>query len=101
MALDFHQIDNNEYLFGLEDNQFGQLAEISEEFQIRTGFVIDHYGDFKMSLENQQTLIKIVDNYMAKNDLNKNKAKTLAIIEFRTLLNYFFQKKIVFQLKGD
>jgi len=100
MALDFHRLDN-EYLFGLEDNQFDALAEIFEEFKYRTGFVIDQYGDFKMSLENQQTLIKIVDDYIDKNDLNKNKAKTLAIIELRTLINYFSQKKIALQLKGD
>ena len=101
MALDFHKLDNDEYLFGLEEYHFDLLAEIFEEFKFRTGFAIDQYGDFKMSLENQQALIQIIDDYISKNDLNRNKAKTLAIIEFRSLLNYFSQKKIALKLKGD
>jgi hypothetical protein len=54
-----------------------------------------------MILESQQLLIKIIDGYISKSDLNKNKDRTLAIIEFRTLLNYFHQKDIDFLLKGD
>ena len=101
MAFDFYRQDNNEYLFGLEDNQFENLNEIFNEFKYRTGYVVDQYKDFKMTLENQEAIIKIIDNYINKTDLNKDKAKTLTIIELRTALEYCSDKKIELKLKGD
>ncbi|MBC3539324.1 hypothetical protein ACFSC6_17550 [Rufibacter sediminis] len=101
MALDFYRLDNKEYLFGLNDKQFDELTEIFTDFQYQTGFVIDQYGDFKMTVENQGAIIRIIDRYIDKTDLNKNKSKTLTIIEFRTLLKYYSQRRLELQLKGD
>jgi hypothetical protein len=101
MALDFHRLDNKEYLFGLEDKQFEELSEIFTDFQYQTGLVIDQYGDFKMTVENQETIIRIIDRYIDKNDLNKNKSKTLTIIEFRTHLKGCSQRNLELQLIGD
>ena len=101
MALDFYRLDNKEYLFGLDDKQFKELSEIVTDFHYQTGFVIDQYGDFKMTVENQEAIIKIIDRYIDKNDLNKNKFKTVTIIEFRTHLKLHSQRKLELQLKGD
>ncbi|WP_207534839.1 hypothetical protein [Desertivirga arenae] len=101
MALDFYRRDTQEYLFGLGDQQFHNLQEIFKEFQYRTGLIIDQYGDTVLSIENQQTLIKIIDGFIEKTDLNKDKAKTVSIIEFRGLLNYFITNRVDLQLKGD
>ena len=42
-----------------------------------------------MTVENQETIIRIIDRYINKTDLNKNKPKTLTIIEFRTFFEYY------------
>lgn len=101
MALDFHRLDNNEYLFGLDDKTLDALGEIFEMFTHWTGLVIDPYGDLKLPTENQQTLITIIDKYIEKTDLNKDKAKTSTILEFKGLLKYFIRNKIDLELLGD
>ncbi|KAA9345889.1 hypothetical protein [Adhaeribacter soli] len=101
MALDFYRLDNKEYLFGLEDKQFEELSGIFTDFQYQTGLIIDQNGDFKMTVENQEAIISIIDRYIDKNDLNKNKSKTLTIIEFRTHLKDCSQRKLELQLIGD
>ncbi len=101
MALDFYRQDNKEYLFGLEDQQFHNLTDIFKQFQYQTGLCVDQYSDFKMTVENQTAIMNIIDNYIDKIDLNKNKAKIITIIEFRAFLKYFSNRKIELQLKGD
>ncbi|HRH48851.1 MAG TPA: hypothetical protein PLP23_08865 [Panacibacter sp.] len=101
MALDFHRLDNKKYLFGLDDKTLDALGEIFEMFTHWTGLVIDPYGDLKLPTENQQTLITIIDKYIEKTDLNKDKAKTSTILEFKGLLKYFSRNKIDLELLGD
>ena len=101
MALDFYRKDNKEHLFVLDDNQFEYLIEIFNEFKYQTGLLIDQYGDLKLTIENQKLIIKIIDNYIDKSDLNKNKAKTKTIIEFRTFLKNISKKEVELNLKGD
>lgn len=81
MALDFHRTDNREYLFGLEDKQYKNLNEIFSEFKNWTGISIDPYSDLKLSIENQSTLVKIIDIYIDKTNLNIDKLKIVDIIE--------------------
>lgn len=63
MALDFHRLDNREYLFGLDNNKYKNLYEIFTEYKNWTGFLIDPYSDIKLTIENQKMLIKIIDTY--------------------------------------
>ncbi|MGV3538928.1 MAG: hypothetical protein ACO1OQ_03910 [Rufibacter sp.] len=101
MALDFYRLDKNEIMFGLDDQQFKELDEIFTDFQYQTGLIIDQYGSFKMTVQNQEKIIRTIDRFIDKSDLNKNKAKTLVIIEFRTFLKYCIHKDTGLQLKGD
>ena len=101
MALDFYRLDNNEHLFSLDDATCISLEDIFEAFNHWTGIFSDLYGDVKLSTENQKTLIKVIDNYIEKTNLDHNKRKTTSIIEFRGLLNYFSNKNIDFKMKGD
>jgi hypothetical protein len=101
MALDFYHSGNHELLFQLDNSEFNELIEIFEAFKHWTGLSIDPYNDFNLSVENQQTLVKIIDKYIESTDLNKNKEKTSAIIAFKGLLNYFIAKNIHLELIGD
>jgi hypothetical protein len=101
MALDFHRFPNNEHLFGLDDRSLELLQVIFETFTHWTGLVIDPYGDLRMTVENQQTLITIIEKYVAVTDLNKDKAQTSVILEFRGLLKFFCRQNMDLQLKGD
>jgi hypothetical protein len=101
MALDFHRLDNREYLFGLNDEQYNFVYEIFKTFKHSTGLVIDLHADLQLSIENQLFLIKIIDKYIESNDLNKNKEKTSVIIEFKGLLTFFSNHKINLILFGD
>ena len=53
MALDFHRLDNQEYLFGLDSKKLFSLCEIFTEYERWTGVHIDEYGDTKLSVKNQ------------------------------------------------
>jgi hypothetical protein len=55
----------------------------------------------KLTTENCQTLLDIIDKHIQQSDLNRDKKKTTAILEFRGLLNYFKGKEINFVLHGD
>ena len=101
MALDIHRLDNNEWLWAIENNQYNELSEIFEEFTRRTGLVIEQYGLLVMSTDNQKVIIKIVDKYIEKTDLNKNKKKTFTIIQFGSILQYFCNRNIDLKLVGD
>jgi hypothetical protein len=43
MALDIYRTDNNEYLFGLDDEYYGYLEIIFDQFKKITGIYIDQY----------------------------------------------------------
>ncbi|RDB07401.1 hypothetical protein [Runella aurantiaca] len=101
MALDFYRLDNNEYLFKLEGKELADLAEIFNMFTQWTGLFIDPYGDIKLPLENQEILIRVIDEYITSTDLNKDKAKTSSILGFKGLLLYFTKNKVDLQLKED
>jgi hypothetical protein len=101
MALDFHSLDNNNYLFSLDDKQYDYLSDVFTMFTHWTGLIIDQYGDMRMTTGNQQTLINIIDKYIDTTDLNKDKKKISAILEFKGLLKFFSNKNITFQLSGD
>ena len=101
MALDFHRLDNNEYLFGIEGEHFTCFLPILEIFYQCTGLEIDQYKDMQLTKENGQALLKIIDNYILQTDLNRDKKCTSAILEFKGLLKYFISKDISFSLYGD
>ncbi|QKX04051.1 hypothetical protein HN014_03730 [Aquimarina sp. TRL1] len=101
MALDFHKADNNEHLFGLEDHQYANLEAIFTAFKNWSGVVIDPYGDTSLTIENQKTIVRIIDTYIHKEDLNVDKQKTIDIIEFSAMMKYFSNKGIVLKIVGD
>ena len=101
MALDFHRSDNNEYLFGLTDQQYDCLTPIFGIFQQWTGIQIDPYKDMQLTTDNCKTLLRIIDQYIDQTDLNKDRKATTEILGFRCLLDHFIQKNISFSLKGD
>ncbi|AZA75140.1 hypothetical protein [Chryseobacterium indoltheticum] len=101
MALDFHRPDNKEYLFGLDDKKYKNLHEIFTEYKNWTGIYVDPYGDVKLTIENQKMIVKIIDNYIEKTNLNTDKQKTIDILEFRTLLKYFSHQNLEIEIIGD
>lgn len=101
MALDFHNKENDEYLFGLDDKKYNSLIDIFEEFTHWTGLVIDLYGDLSINKSAQTALIRIIDKYVEQSNLNEDKSKTIEILGFRSLLIHYMEKDITFQLYGD
>jgi hypothetical protein len=101
MAIDFHRLDNREYLFGLDNKKFKNLDEIFTEYKNWTGISIDEYGDTKLTIENQKIVLKIIDTYIDKTNLNIDKQKTVDILEFRTLLKYFSDQNFDIEVLGD
>ncbi|MEQ3498646.1 hypothetical protein ABMY20_02685 [Tenacibaculum sp. SSH1-16] len=101
MALDFHRLDNQEYLFGLNDNKCKNLYEIFTEYKNWTGVLIAPYSDIKLTIENQKMFAKIIDIYIEKTNLNMDKQKIIDILEFRTLLKYFSDKNLDIKILGD
>lgn len=101
MALDFHRLDTDDYLFGLEYGQYLLLSDIFETFRQWTGLVIDPFQDMTLTTMNQATLLQVIDQYIERTDLNTDKKKTAAILEFSGLLRYFMNQGIDLQLAGD
>ncbi len=102
MALDFFILGTEEFLFSLKTKSFFDLEkEIFIPFKYRTGILIDEYRDNQLSIENQQILIEIIDEYVEKTNLNTNKMKTKNILGFRGLLLYSIEKKYNLKLVGD
>ncbi len=102
MALDFYKLGTKEYLFGLESEKYFDLEkDIFIPFKYRTGLYIDEYKNGNLSVENQKTLVTIIDEYIDKTNLNKNKQKIKTILEFRGLLLYFIKKEYNLELHGD
>lgn len=101
MALDFHRLNNHEFLFKLDDKKYSNLNDIFTEYKHWTGVYIDQYGDTKLTVENQKTLVKITDIYIEKNNLNSDKQKTVDILEFRALMAFFSNKNCDIKILGD
>jgi len=101
MALDFYRLDNNEFLFSLDDIKFNYLADIFDTFTHWTGLTIDQYKNLKLTKENQITLVKIIDKYIDITDLNNDKKKTTAILEFRGIIDFLQRKQVDLKLFGD
>lgn len=101
MTLDFHRLDNREYLFGLDDKKYKNLEEIFTEYKNWTGIYIDPYSDTNLTIENQKMLVKIIDTYIEKTNLNTNKQITVDILEFRTLLTYFSDNNVDIEIVGN
>ena len=101
MALDFQSSDNQEHLFGLDGKKCTNLYEIFKEYQYWTGIHIDEYGDTRLNVQNQKTLIKIIDIYIEKTNLDLDKQKTTDILEFRALMKYFSDKNLNIEISGD
>ncbi|NQX39374.1 hypothetical protein SAMN05421820_102252 [Pedobacter steynii] len=101
MALDFHRLDNNDYLFGLDTAQYNLLEELFETFRHWTGLVITPYTDHRLSVDHQKVLIRIIDEYVDKTDLNRDKLKTIVVLEFRGLLTYLSNNNWDIELLGD
>ncbi len=101
MALDFHRLDNDEYLFGIDGEQYTYLLPIFETFYQWTGLAIDQYKGVQLTKENCQPILKVIDGYILQTDLNRDKKKTSAILEFKGLLKYFISRDINFVLYGD
>lgn len=59
------------------------------------------YTNCRLSVENCQLLVAIIDTYARDTNLNTNKEQTSAIFEFKGLLKYFISQNIDFELKGD
>lgn len=101
MALDFHRLDNDTFLFGLDDKKFQNIEEIFSLYENWTGIFIDQYVDTKLTIENQKIIVKIIDTYIDKTNLNSDKQKTIDIIEFRTFIKYYSDSNIEIKVKGD
>jgi hypothetical protein len=101
MALDIHRIDTNEYIFSLNDERYNCLSVIFEQFGYRNGREIDPYGDTIIDNGNIKLLIQLIDEYIQKTDLNKNKNQTSIILEFKGILNIFLEKNIALKFVGD
>ncbi len=86
MALDFHRLDNRQYLQGLDDFKFNSLSEIFNLYKIRTGILIEQYRDTILIVENQLVLIKLIDSYLENEKLSLDKNKKLVIEDFRDFL---------------
>ena len=101
MALDFHKSDTNEFLFGLDNKQYLYLSLIFDIFHQWTGLEVNLYKSMQLTKENCQTLLRIIDGYFERTDLNKDKQNTIEILGFRGVLKYFVEKNINFLLQGD
>ncbi|WP_378174010.1 hypothetical protein [Aquimarina sp. SS2-1] len=101
MALDFHRLDNNEYLFGLDDTKYAHLEQLLIMFQQKTGINVDAYSDTILSIDHQKVILKLIDIWISDTDLNQDKPKIVTIIWFKTWLDHFSNKGIDLKLLGD
>ncbi len=101
MALDFIRKDNQEHVFALDDKKYNNLDNILVEYQHWTGHHIEQYSDSVLTAANQKTIIKIIDNYIEKTNLNLDKQKTIDIIEFRTFMKIFSDRDLDIEILGD
>jgi hypothetical protein len=103
MALDICicKQDKNEHLFTLDDDRCNHLNIVFDQFKKSTGLLIDEYDDIVLDNWSIKILIKIIDEYIEKTNLNTNKKQTSIILEFKGILNIFIENNISMQLSGD
>lgn len=101
MALDFHHTTDNELIFSLSEKQFNLLHDIFNQYFYRSGVRLDYYQDQQLRLANQQVLCKIIDDYIQQTDLNRDKKKTVTIIEFQSLLKFCIAKNYDLAVLAD
>jgi hypothetical protein len=101
MALDIYIQDSNQYIFGLNDERYNCLYNIFKQFKNITGIYIDQYTDTKLDTKNIKRLIELIDRYIERTDLSKNKKETSIILEFKGLLNIFIENNYSIRLHGD
>jgi len=101
MALDIHRPDTDEFIFSLNDERYNCLSVIFEWFEKPTGIYIDPYGDTILDVKCLSFLAKLIDGYVHKTDLNLDKKRTSAILEFRGVLNIFIEKNVPLKFYGD
>ena len=101
MALDIHRLDNDDYIFGLNDEWYNCLDVIFKRYESSTGIYIDPYKDTVLDIGNMKFLIKLINEYIQKTDLNENKKQTSIILEFKGMLSLFIEKGIALKLYGD
>lgn len=101
MALDFHNQADKTLIFSLSEKEFGFLAEIFNQYFYRTGIEFDYYKDYQLSIANQKILCKIIEDYVQKTDLNRDKIKTIAIIEFNALLKFCINQNWDLEVLAD
>jgi hypothetical protein len=86
---------------GLTMKRYDCLYNIFEQFKNITGICIDRYNDIKLDITNITRLTELIDHYIERTDLNKNKKKTSIILEFKGLLNIFIENNYSMGLRGD
>lgn len=101
MALDFHNVTNDDLIFSLSETKFSLLKEILKQYFYRTGVDFDSYQDQQLSVANQQVLCRIIDEYIQKTDLNRDKMKTVMMIEFQSLLKFCIAKNYDLAVLAD
>jgi len=101
MALDIYRMDTKEFIIGLTDERQNCLEIIFEQFAYRNGRNIDPYADTIIDTGNIKLLIQLIDEFIKKTDLNKNKKQTSIILEFKGILNIFLEKNIALKFIGD
>jgi len=103
MALDIHRLDNDEHIFGLHDFEGGYSSVniIFAKFASRTGIDIDWYGDTILEVSQLKFLMQLIDEYIQRCDLNKDKSAATAILGFRGILDMLVSKNISVRLVGD
>lgn len=93
MALDIHRNDNlKEWLFAINDKLFNELSDVFEKFYFKSGIQIDYYKDFGLDISIQKMLLKTIDEYLLRADLNENRQMTVDIISFRGFLLFTIGK---------
>ena len=100
MALDFHRLDTNEYLFGVNDIEYAHLESIFMEFKKQTGIFIDPYGDTLLNVMHLKMIIQMIATNLTT-ESNMDKEKTKVIHKFRTRIAYFSDKGITLKALGD
>ncbi|MFV0481997.1 MAG: hypothetical protein ACK5LP_08430 [Campylobacteraceae bacterium] len=102
MPLDFYSNQNKEeYFFSLTHKQLEIFEDIFVEFNKRTGLFLDECRDAILYTGNLQVLLKIIENYVQKTDLNKDKNKTMEILSFYGLIRVYCNKNIELQVLGE
>jgi hypothetical protein len=103
MPLDFHgdRHGKTERLLQLDESRFRALEGILTEFERQTGIRVERFADVVLDAASQKNLIKIMDRHLQNQDLNRDRNKTIAIISFRALLDYFSGRDITLYGIGD